>query len=108
MDKVFVRNISGLINTKNGGYKWVILVFLAFIHIVVMMQFMGRAVLFPVIRRERHFSIDQLGFIWGMWNFGGVFLYILGGLIGDRIGIRTSIFISPLIVAMCGEAMGED
>ena len=54
----------------------------------------------PMIAKDLNLNTTQLGLIWGMSTFGGLFLSIPGGLLGDRIGARWSIFIIAAITAI--------
>jgi nitrate/nitrite transporter NarK len=54
----------------------------------------------PLIGKDLNLNTAQLGLIWGMSTFGGLFLALPGGLLGDRLGPRWSIFIIAVITAI--------
>jgi nitrate/nitrite transporter NarK len=100
---------KGFTRMSTGGkskYKWVILIFLILIYFAIWIQLFAIPVLFPMIGSELHLSVAQLGLIWGMWTLGGVFLALPGGLLGDIIGVRITIFLAALIVAIASGARG--
>lgn len=88
---------------RKNQYKWIILIFLMLICFLIFTQMFAMPVFFPMIASELHLSIAALGFIWGMWTLGGVFLALPGGLLGDIIGVKMVIFMIALILAIvCG------
>lgn len=90
-------------NERKNQYKWIILLFLMLIYFLVFTQMFAMPVFFQMIGSELKLSIATLGFIWGMWTLGGVFLALPGGLLGDILGVRIVIFMISLILAIaCG------
>jgi cyanate permease len=100
------------VTSKGGDYmlterkeqdKWVILIFLMLINFITSIQYFGIPVLLPMIGVDLHLNVAMLGFIWGMWTLGGVFLALPGGLLGDIMGTKKVIFISTLVLSIaCG------
>jgi MFS family permease len=90
-------------NTKPSGYRWAILGAGILILFVLMVEMFAFPVLMPMIGEDLKLDIAQLGFVWGMWTFGGVFIAIIGGMFVDRAGIRIAIFTFAMV---CAIAMG--
>ena len=91
---------------RDSLHTWVILVFLMLISLVTTIQVFSTPVLLPMIGRDLNLSTAQFGFIWGMTTFGGLFLALPGGLLGDRIGPKVTIFIVTLTVAIASGMRG--
>jgi nitrate/nitrite transporter NarK len=79
------------------------LVLLISIGFLTSLQIFCTPVMLPLIGKDLNLKIDQLSFIWGMSTFGGLFLSLPGGLLGDRLGTRWCIFI---ICTVAGITLG--
>ena len=88
---------------ERNGYKWVILSAAILVQFFMVVQIFAMPVFFPMIEAELHLNMAQLGFIWGMYTLGGLFMAIPGGLFVDRVGIRLAIF---TVAFLCATAMG--
>lgn len=86
--------------TKKGSPTTFILVFLTALSFLAMLQLFCTPVMLPLIGKDLNLNTAQLGLIWGMSTFGGLFLCIPSGLLGDRIGPRWGIFITAVIAAI--------
>ena len=86
--------------TKNGSPAALMLAFLILIGFFSFLQLVCTAVMLPLIGKSLNLNTAQLGLIWGMSTFGGLFLAVPSGLLGDRIGPRWSIFIIAVITAV--------
>lgn len=85
---------------KDGSPAVLVLAFLLFIGFVTYLQLFCTPVMLPLIGKDLHLNTAQLGIIWGMSTFGGLFLSLPGGLLGDKIGPRWGIFIVAVITAI--------
>src|SRR5512136_1786818 len=85
---------------RNGSPAWLVLSLLVFIGFTIYASQFCTPVLLPSIGRDLGLDTAQLGVIWGMTTFGGLFLSLPGGLLGDKVGPKAGIFIVTLIVAI--------
>ncbi len=91
-----------MIEEKKATNSIYILVLVTFVYLLVIgAERMGITVLFPEIAQDLGFSMLQLGTIWGMDPFAGIFVALISGLIVDRFGVRYTMM---FIVFMCGIA----
>lgn len=58
--------------------------------------------MFGVISEELGLSLVEIGGVWGMVGFSGVFFAIIGGAIGDRLGARNMLFLICLFSGVFG------
>ncbi|MBN1367649.1 MAG: MFS transporter [Dehalococcoidales bacterium] len=87
-------------HTKNGSSAVLMLTLLIFLNFFAFMQMFCTPVMLPLISEDLNLNTAQLGLIWGMSTFGGLFLSLPCGLMGDRIGPRWGIFIIAIISAI--------
>jgi nitrate/nitrite transporter NarK len=85
-------------SSKSGSPAWLVLLLLVFIGFITYAQQFCTPVLLPLIGKDLGLNTAQLGIIWGMTTFGGLFLSLPGGLLGDRVGPKTGMFVITLIV----------
>ncbi len=85
---------------ENGTNKWLMLSLVILIGFTTYMQQFCTPVMLPLIGNDLGLNASQLGMIWGMTTFGGLFLSLPGGLLGDKVGPKTGIFIITLIVVI--------
>ncbi len=98
---------SGLTPAASGAYKWYVLALAALTHtLVIGMPTMSLPVLFDEISAEFGLSLVQVGFIWGVAPLTGIFMALLGGAIGDRIGSRRTLMLACLLVGVTGALRG--
>jgi MFS family permease len=67
---------------------------------------MAMPVLFPEIAADLGLSLVQLGLIWGIASFAGVFISLVGGLIGDRLGARRTLAVACVLLGLTGASRG--
>lgn len=95
-------------STGNGSnYKWYVLTLGTFTHALAMaMPWMSLPVLFKEISEDLGLSLVQIGTVWGMFPLAGMFVVLLGGLLGDRFGVKRALtvlcFLTGLSVALIG------
>ncbi|MDE0609497.1 MAG: MFS transporter [Anaerolineaceae bacterium] len=68
----------------------------------VTMPNMSLPPMFGIISEELGLSLVEIGGIWGMVGFSGVFFAIIGGTIGDRLGARNMLFLICLFSGIFG------
>jgi MFS family permease len=67
---------------------------------------MSLPVLFKEISEDLGLNLVQIGTVWGMFPLAGMFVVLLGGLLGDRFGVKRTLtilcFLTGLSVALVG------
>lgn len=82
--------------SNRSNYRWYILTLSALTFtFVVAMPTMCMPVLFDEISQDLDLSLVQLGTVWGMVPLAGMFVVLIGGLLGDRFGVK------PVLIAVC-------
>lgn len=69
---------------------------------IVTMPNLSLPPMFSIISEELGLSLVEVGGIWGMVGFSGVFFAIIGGSIGDRLGSRNMLFLICLLSGLFG------
>jgi MFS family permease len=93
-------------NTQSN-YRWYMLALLSMTGtLVTAMPFSCMPVLFPEISDELGLNLVQLGLVWGMGNFAGIFVSLIGGIIGDRFSSKWILTISCILVGITGALRG--
>jgi cyanate permease len=72
----------------------------------VAMQQICMSVLFKEIAEDLGLSLVQVGTIWGMPNFAGLFIVLVGGLLADRFGARRVIAVACILGGLAGAMRG--
>ncbi len=70
--------------------------------LVITLPNMSLPPLFATISEDMGLSLVQIGTVWGIMPFSGIFLALIGGTLGDRFGTRTTLFVSCLLTGLCG------
>ncbi len=95
---------------SNGGqssYRWYVLALSAATHtFVAAMSFSCMPVLFKEISEDLGLSLVQIGTVWGMASLAGVFVALIGGLLGDRFGVKLVLGSACLMVGIAGALRG--
>jgi len=63
-------------------------------------------VLFKEISEDLGLSLVQIGTVWGVVSLAGVFVGLIGGLLGDRFGVRLVLSLACLLVGITGALRG--
>ncbi|UCD08827.1 MAG: MFS transporter [Dehalococcoidales bacterium] len=93
-------------NTRSK-YRWYMLALLAITGtLVTAMPFSCMPVLFPEIADELGLNLVELGTIWGMGNLAGIFVSLIGGIVGDRFSSKWILTISCILVGVTGALRG--
>ena len=74
--------------------------------IVIAIPMMSLSVLFDEIATELSLSLVQVGIIWGISSFTGMFVGLLGGILADRFGTRVILTLACLGVGIFGASRG--
>ncbi|MGB2853303.1 MAG: MFS transporter [Dehalococcoidia bacterium] len=94
----------------NGGqssYRWYVLALSAATHtFVAAMSFSCMPVLFKEISEDLGLSLVQIGTVWGMASLAGVFVALIGGLLGDRFGVKLVLGSACLLLGIAGALRG--
>lgn len=89
------------------NYRWYVLGLATLTFTLVAgMPTMALPVLFPEIAADLGLTIVQVGVVWGMGSLTGIFMGLLGGVIGDRIGAKRTLVIACLLVGLTGALRG--
>ncbi len=85
------------IHHTRDNYRWVILILCAITPLfVVTLPAMSLPPLFATIGADLNLTLVEIGLIWGVGSFIGIFFALIGGTLGDRFGSRTSLFLCCL------------
>ena len=63
-------------------------------------------VLFEEIAEELRLSLVQIGLVWGIGALAGTLTGLLAGAISDRYGVRRTLYVACLMVALAGALRG--
>jgi MFS family permease len=89
------------------GYRWWILALGTLTNaLVVALQSMCLPVLFKEISLDLNLSLVQIGLVWGISAFPGMFSTLIGGALGDRFGPRRVLVLSCLVTGLAGASRG--
>jgi cyanate permease len=90
-----------------SSYRWVMLAAAALTSLLVYaMPAMSLPVLFPEIAADLDLTIVQVGVIWAVSSFTGLFVVLAGGLLGDRYGTRKILIAACLLSGLLGALRG--
>jgi NNP family nitrate/nitrite transporter-like MFS transporter len=100
-----VTTIDGIHNRSK--YRWYILVLAALTFtFTVAMPTMCMPVLFEEIAKDLELNLVQIGAIWGMVPLAGMFVVLIGGLLGDRFGTKRVLSAGCLLAGLAGALRG--
>jgi MFS family permease len=93
--------------TAQQKYRWYLLGMSAATSTFVQaIPFSCMPVLFEEISRDLNLNLVQIGTVWGMASLAGVFVSIVGGMLGDRFGLKLVLGIACLLVGITGALRG--
>jgi MFS family permease len=94
-------------NTHKDNYRWYIMLLGAFTNALgVAAPGIALAVLLPEISADLKLTIVQAGFIWGIAGLPSIVMALLAGSLIDRIGPKTILILSSLLVGISSAARG--
>jgi MFS family permease len=67
---------------------------------------MSMPVLFTEISEDLGLSLVQVGTVWGITGLAGIFVVLIGGLLGDRFGVKLVITTACLLAGIAGASRG--
>lgn len=94
---------------KNSGsnYRWYVLALATLTLAFAMAIPMGcMPVLFQEISKDLDLSLVQIGAVWGMVGLSGIFLVLIGGLLGDKFGVKRTLSTACFLTGLAGAARG--
>ena len=90
-----------------SDYRWYALALAALTFtFVVAIPTMCMPVLFDEIAGDLDLNLIQIGAVWGMVGLAGVFVVLIGGLLGDRFGIKRILGIGCILAGAAGALRG--
>lgn len=93
--------------SNGANYRWYILTLAALTHtFAVAMPMMSLPVLFEEISEDLNLSLVQIGMLWGMIPLAGLFVVLIGGLLGDRFGVKRTLSTLCLLAGLAGALRG--
>lgn len=91
----------------DSKYKWYIITLSALTHVFAMaIPNSCMPVLFKEISEDLTLDIIQLGTVWGMVGFGALFVVLIGGLLGDRFGLKRTMSLVCFLAGLAGASRG--
>lgn len=84
-------------------YRWVMLVLCSLTALcVITLPNMSLPPMFATISADLGLSLVEIGLIWGMVSFTGIFFALIGGTLGDRFGTRAMLFAACFVTGLFG------
>jgi MFS family permease len=89
------------------NYRWTILILAALTNtLTVAAPSMCMPVLFEEIRGELGLSLSQVGLVWGIGALPGIFMVLVGGILGDQLGPKRVLVMACLLAGLAGALRG--
>lgn len=96
-----------MLKSNGSNYRWYILTLGALTHtFAVAMPMMSLPVLFKEISVELDLNLVQIGTVWGMIPLAGIFVVLIGGLLGDRFGVKRTLSTLCFLAGLAGALRG--
>jgi len=96
-----------MLKSNGSNYRWYILTLGALTHtFAVAMPMMSLPVLFKEISVELDLNLVQIGTVWGMIPLAGIFVVLIGGLLGDRFGVKRTLGTLCFLAGLAGALRG--
>jgi MFS family permease len=90
-----------------SSYKWFVLALTALTGaLVASIPFSCMPALFKEISEDLDLSLVQIGSVWGMASLAGIFFSLIGGVLGDRFGVKLVIPLACILVGITGALRG--
>jgi CP family cyanate transporter-like MFS transporter len=91
----------------HSSYRWYILALTAVTGtFVATIPFSCMPVLFKEMSEDLNLSLVQVGTVWGIASLAGVFFSLMGGVLGDKFGVKLIIPVSCILVGLTGALRG--
>ncbi len=92
---------------RPSNYKWYILTLSILTNMfVVAIPAMGMSVLAKEIAQDLHLSLVQVGIVWGIGSLPAIFISLISGVVGDKVGPKRVLIVSSLLGGLLGAARG--
>jgi len=102
-----VMTMTKVLLPDEPKYRWYVLGLGALTNtLTVAIPSMCLPVLFKEISGELNLTLVQIGLIWGIGALPGVFMTLVGGIIGDRFGPKRILSAACLLVGLVGALRG--
>lgn len=96
-----------MVESNGSNYRWYILTLGALTHTFAFaMPMMSLPVLFKEISVELDLNLVQIGTVWGMIPLAGIFVVLIGGLLGDRFGVKRTLSTLCFLAGLAGALRG--
>jgi len=96
-----------MLKSNGSNYRWYILTLGALTHtFAVAMPMLALPVLFKEISVDLDLSLVQIGMVWGMASLAGMFVVLIGGLLGDRFGVKRTLMTLCFLAGLAGAMRG--
>ncbi len=93
--------------TGHSTYPWYMLVLSGLTAtLAVAAPSMAMPVLFAEIAEDLRLSLVQVGAVWGIASFAGLFASLAAGTIGDRFGTKRTLAVACLLLGLTGASRG--
>ncbi len=100
-----MTSVNGKGNRSN--YRWYILSLAALTFTFAFaMPTMSMPVLFKEISEELDLSLVQIGAVWGIAPLAGMFVVLIGGMLGDRFGVKRVLTTACFLAGLAGASRG--
>lgn len=92
---------------RQSSYRWYILALTAVSGaLVASVPFSCMPVLFQEISEDLNLSLVQIGTVWGIASLAGVFFSLIGGVLGDKFGVKLILPVSCILAGITGALRG--
>ncbi|MBK8026967.1 MAG: MFS transporter [Chloroflexi bacterium] len=92
---------------SSPAYRWVMLALCAMTPLLVLtLPNMSLPPLFATIGADLDLTLVEIGMVWGMVSFTGIFFALVGGTLGDRFGTRRTLVVACLLTGLFGLIRG--
>ena len=100
-----VINMSDM--NSRSGYRWYALALAALTFTFsIAIPTMCMPVLFDEIASDLDLNLVQIGTVWGMVSLAGVFVVMIGGILGDRFGVKRVLSTFCILAGAAGALRG--
>ncbi len=94
-------------DNHQSSYRWYILAFTAVTGaLVASIPFSCMPALFQEISDDLGLNLVQVGAVWGIASLAGVFFSLIGGVVGDKFGVKLVIPVSCILAGITGALRG--
>jgi MFS family permease len=96
-----------VLEERQSSYRWYLLAFTAVTGaMVASIPFSCMPALFQEISDDLGLNLVQIGAVWGLASLAGVFFSIIGGVLGDRFGVKIILPVSCILAGITGALRG--